>query len=327
MNDREHWLECLRGEGFNPFRNDKVGDPWEGITDVPAIHADVSEQINRFVTQLQNDPSHKANSVVIHGFAGSGKSHLLSRIRKTLGERVYFTYVMPMAGNYDYWKYLQRQIVNGLLRRYPPNPKYTHLHYLICRGIEKTLLKEDAPDVDFFANLESNPINLLYYVNHDPEFISRAVPSIIETIETKGFKIAEEHLRVLIAYLKPNLHSAAKKWLRCLGLESEECAQLGISQDYANEEFNDEMARQFIFDLLTWSSFDRPIVLCFDQLDFYTNPGQEPKLYNYAQFITDIINYSKNVLCVSCILSGTHEELEKTDQRSGDNKPCNSVIN
>ncbi|MEW6235354.1 MAG: hypothetical protein AB1656_08215 [Candidatus Omnitrophota bacterium] len=274
MNDRERWLQCLRDEGFNPFCNDKVGNPWEGIADVPAIHANVSDEIGRFVTQLQNDPARKSFSAIIYGFAGAGKSHLLSRIRSMLGERVYFTYVMPMAGNYDYWKFLQRQIVASLLRRYPPNPKYSYLHYLICRGIEKTLPNNLALDSGFFENLQSNPINLLYYIHQDSEFINRAVSSIIEFLESNGFRIDEGNLRVLIAFLNPDLHNAAEKWLRCLGLENEECALLGLSQDYANEDFDDGMARQFILDLFSWSSFDRPIVLCFDQLDFLPIPDK-----------------------------------------------------
>jgi hypothetical protein len=311
MSDQERWLQCLRDEGFNPFRSDAVGTPWDGIKDVPLINEDASDTVKRLVSDLQYSPQKDAQAVVIHGFAGSGKSHLLSRIRNDLSEKVYFTYVMPMAGNHDYWKYLQKQIINSLLRRNPQNPKYTYLHYLICRGIQKTISKHDAPDSNFFNQLESNPTNLLYYINQDSTFIDRAISSIIETVETKGLSIEEEHLRILTAFLNPELHQAAKKWLRCLGLENEECTRLGISQDYANEEFDDSMARQFIIDLFSWSSFDRPIVLCFDQLDFYTQPTQVQKLDNYIQFVTHIVNFSKNVLCISCVLRGTLEEIYK----------------
>jgi len=311
MSDQERWLQCLRDEGFNPFRSDTVGTPWEGIKDVPLINADVSEKVKQLVSDLQYSPQKDAQAVVIHGFAGSGKSHLLSRIRNQLAEQVYFTYVMPMAGNHDYWKYLQKQIINSLLRRNPQNPKYTYLHYLICRGIQKTISEQDAPDSNFFKQLELNPTNLLYYINQDSTFIDRAISSIIETVQISGLSIEEEHLRVLTAFLNPELHQMAKKWLRCLGLENEECTRLGISQDYANEEFDDSMARQFIIDLFSWSSFDRPIVLCFDQLDFYTQPTQVKKLDNYIQFVTHIVNFSQNVLCISCVLQGTLEELEK----------------
>ena len=64
----------------NPFRNAIVSDPWRtATTDVPEIHAKV------FLTccsELETVRSQEhSSSVLIHGEPGSGKTHLLSRLR------------------------------------------------------------------------------------------------------------------------------------------------------------------------------------------------------------------------------------------------------
>lgn len=308
MNLNEEWRKKLQEEDFNPFLSDNVGDPWEEIQDAEGIHQEVDKKIINFCKHIKDDHEHKSMTVLIHGFAGSGKSHLLSRIRKNLNDQAYFTFVQPMVSDNHHWQYLQRQIIGSLLRPYPLNRKYTQLHYLICRGVEKMLPPEDAPDADFFPNLAKNPINLICYLQSYPE-----LPEKIINILDMHFsgQINKDFLRVLICFLDHKLQDTVKNWLRCMSLSDEECHELRISQTYAKEEFHDDTVRDLLTFLFLWSSYDRPIILCFDQLDHYSNPGGELKLRNYADIVSHIVNYTKNVLCLSSLLTGSIEEFKK----------------
>ena len=311
MNTSKEWRIKLLEEGFNPFINVNVGDPWDEIHDVEGIHQHVDKSISSIFKHIVNDPVHQSQSVLLHGFAGSGKSHLLSRIRKKYNDQVYFTYVQPMVSDCDHWKYLQRQVIGSLLRPYPLNRKYTQLHYLICRGVQITLPEEFEfiPDKSFFTHLEENPINLQYYLcNYDG-----LDQQIIHTLAKKfrGQINNKEFFRILIQFLNPTFEEVAENWLRCNGLDEDECIGIGISKEYAKDEFNESMARDFLTGLFFWSSYDRPIILCFDQLDHYTVSGNSQKIINYADIIAHIVNYTKNVLCFSSILTDSIDDFNK----------------
>jgi hypothetical protein len=62
----------------NPFSSTVTGDPWEAgqrgfAVDVSEIHSDVFELCLRAIAAVRNDRS--SNGVLIHGVAGSGKTH------------------------------------------------------------------------------------------------------------------------------------------------------------------------------------------------------------------------------------------------------------
>ncbi|MGC9328792.1 MAG: hypothetical protein ACP5I1_14245, partial [Candidatus Hinthialibacter sp.] len=183
---------------------------------------------------------------------------------------------------------------------YPLNKKYTQLHYLICRGVEKTLPQEDAPDSNFFDKLKENPINLIYYMRSDPNFSETIIRSIAPQFSGD---VDKEHIRVLIHFLNPDDHDIAVNWLRCMSLDEDDCEKLGLNHVYSQEEYDEELVRSFLQGLFLWSSFDRPIVLCFDQLDHYAKGNPPLKLLNFADIVSNIVNYTKNVLCILSLLT------------------------
>src|SRR4051794_40187277 len=64
----------------NPFRQTVVTDPWHPAEiDVPAIHASTFEVCCRALEWVRSEG--RSSSVLLHGEAGSGKTHLLSRLR------------------------------------------------------------------------------------------------------------------------------------------------------------------------------------------------------------------------------------------------------
>ena len=68
---------------MNPFRETIVASPWDAArVDVPSIHGAVFESCMAGIEQVQE--SRRSAGLVIHGEAGSGKTHLLGRLRSRL---------------------------------------------------------------------------------------------------------------------------------------------------------------------------------------------------------------------------------------------------
>src|SRR5580704_14780811 len=77
-------FDCCKWEPrVNPFRDTIVASPWEATrTDVPEIHGEVFDRCLEGIEHVRQ--SGRSAALLIHGEAGSGKTHLLSRLRTYL---------------------------------------------------------------------------------------------------------------------------------------------------------------------------------------------------------------------------------------------------
>src|SRR5438105_1363802 len=110
----------------NPFRHTVVVDAWDRAeTDVTGIHAR-SFEICRGALDLVRAQG-RSTSVLLHGEAGSGKTHLLSRLRAhwvgtgphvvdPIRPEVVFVAVRLQTGPQRIWRYLRRSFAEDLLR-------------------------------------------------------------------------------------------------------------------------------------------------------------------------------------------------------------------
>lgn len=109
-------LEAVR----NPFRSRIVNDPWQltGV-DVPEIHAEAFDLCCSAMEYVREE--HKGTSVLLHGEAGSGKTHLLGRLRAHLlrvglQRQVVFISVQLQTSPQMIWRHLRRCMADDLLR-------------------------------------------------------------------------------------------------------------------------------------------------------------------------------------------------------------------
>jgi hypothetical protein len=105
----------------NPFASSALGSAWgETGDDVAAIHEIPFTKILANLTQVRN--GRKSSSIVITGEPGSGKTHLLGRLRTRLeqdeqqqGEVVY-VYVRCNASATTLWRHLRSGLAGDLLK-------------------------------------------------------------------------------------------------------------------------------------------------------------------------------------------------------------------
>ncbi len=136
MNSKEIKLAL---KTHNPFVVSSVGDPWDNpISDVPDIYHSEFEQILNLIKQKQAYPKENF-ACLITGEAGSGKTHLISKIleQSKNDKNCSFAYIQPLE-NYRYpYNYLLREIITNLTRSSFADKKFS------CRFYSGTLLLPD----------------------------------------------------------------------------------------------------------------------------------------------------------------------------------------
>ncbi len=109
---------------MNPFRQTVVADPWDTPNgDVAAIHRHVFDECLRGLSHVR-ESGHSA-ALLIHGAAGSGKTHLLRRLRQWLSlkqptasdrEEALFVWVRLQTSPRMVWRTVRRTLVTDWFR-------------------------------------------------------------------------------------------------------------------------------------------------------------------------------------------------------------------
>lgn len=103
----------------NPFTNIATGSPWiDSPADVASINREAFQLLINGLrqTRLGHDPI----SIVVTGEPGSGKTHLLSRLKRYLetqtgGDKPWYVYVRCNASAQTLWRHLQSSFAGDLL--------------------------------------------------------------------------------------------------------------------------------------------------------------------------------------------------------------------
>lgn len=102
----------------NPFRSGIVHDAWDpDWVDVPEIHADAFHVIR---DALQEVGQGRSVGVIVHGEPGSGKTHLLNRLRRWCQQSgAIFSGLRLQCAPEMLWRHLRREFAEDLLQPLP----------------------------------------------------------------------------------------------------------------------------------------------------------------------------------------------------------------
>ena len=105
----------------NPFLTQVVADPWSRAeADVPQIHQQVFELCHDLVEEVAQGSG--STCLLVYGEAGSGKTHLLARLRDHLekhSEAVFISVRLQTVAP-RIWRHIRRAVVTDLLRETAP---------------------------------------------------------------------------------------------------------------------------------------------------------------------------------------------------------------
>ena len=295
-------LEQLIKINLNPFdpTTFKPGNFWKETQDqsleVTSIHEHVVDSVEVALAQVAHD--RKTRSLMLLGASGSGKSHLLGRIKRRLNSQACFAYIGPWSDSQFIWRHVLRQTVDSLMA--------------VPEGQSESQLMRWLKGLDFFKR--SGIAKRL--MGERGVFVRDMRASFPTAYQGKEF------FSVIYALLDPNLQLIATDWLRGEDLDDEDLQLLKVRNSIDSED-----AAQKMMSNLGWlADSTQPVVLCFDNLDNVPNmPNGQTGLKAMFNVNTMIHNEKlKNFLVVISLITSNwraneqaieHANIARIDQQ------------
>lgn len=304
----------------NPFSNWIVGDPWD------TEEGDVSE-IGRkaFQTCLEaietTAQRNKSTSVLLYGEPGSGKTHLIRRLRTHLAlkrsekiPRSIFIYIRMETSATMIWRHIRRRLVEDLLR--PASAEHTQLYGLLMQrlampGSRGTILEEWKREISDGAplNREAFAEVLAIILNHIPADDLQTL-EIFEQLD--GESDLPWELRQALKHVTHHRHETlTRAWLRGDSLAEGDLSRIGLSAREDDAGDVEDRAKLVVVALAKFAGAGTPIVLCLDQLEaLETPPGDLSGFAALGRAVSTLHDGTSNVVLVSCIQSSYRQSLE-----------------
>ena len=288
--------EIIKRE-VNPFDllNLKPGNFWgekqDSALTVESIHQEAIAEIEELLDLVAKD--HRSRTVMLFGDSGSGKSHLLGRLKRTLNPKAFFAYIGPWAASDHIWRHTLRYTVDSLMQ-VPEDQQESQESQLMLwlkslSAFTKRSLTERIVKDNFWEILQSGRQKFIQHLKNTYRKQSIYNPDIF--------------FGVLHDLTNPELYPLACEWLRGDDLSEESMQALKVKQCIDTE----DAAKTILANFGKISTETQPIVLCFDNLD------NIPKLPDGFQDFQPLFNvnttihneYFKNFLVIISIITNT----------------------
>jgi hypothetical protein len=291
----------------NPFEGTVVLDAWQALpADVTSIHAEVFAEC---LAALDNACRGKSDSLLIYGAAGSGKTHLLSRLQNYLHStaqrapdrvlRCVFVSVKLQTNPTQIWQHVRRRLAADLLRQYEG---LSQLQRLVAHQIAAEAAEPPRHWV----------LVLRVLAGTQGESVTEHLGRISEALGLgRDLFIVIDHL----VHRRFTMDAAA--WLRGESLPDSVLERLGLGRDEVMD--REDAARQVVTSLCRLAGATLPIVFCFDQIEaLQTHSRDHEALFLFGRAAADLAEADENVLILSCVQSAFLEQLDSIRQADKD---------
>ena len=291
----------------NPFRDTIVTDAWSPSSiDVPEIHAKVFKTCCDALETVHREQ--RSNSVLIHGEPGSGKTHLLARLRLNwLGDgsrgvdpilqEVVFVAVHLHTGPQRLWRYLRRSVVGDLLRRI--DGQVPQLERILLRRFGE--FREADADMllwwEWLKQEYTGSSDLKEILNNFFDHLDRDLSLGRDLCAVFGHLLNGQHLR------------DAQAWLLGDPLPESALNSMGLVGTNDDDDQEDE-ARRVVLALCRLAGPKVAVVLCFDQIEALQMDRKDRSgLFAFGQLVMTLYQQANNVFLISCVQSTFVDQL------------------
>lgn len=293
---------------MNPFRQTIVADPWNNPQDdVPEIHQDVFAAIINSLEQVRS--SERSAAVLLHGQAGSGKTHLLSRLRSHLTlkfptatdrQESLYVWVRLQTSPQMIWRTVRRTLVSDLFRPLSEGR---------CQ-FDRILFHRMAPYRPAEFDLEPW---FEYMLDEYPDDLCGLIEQVATELNLdRNTHLAFEHLAF------GRFRRDLKAWLSGESLPEAVLERMELTQEEGNDDEREDLARQVVIMLCRLAGNGLPIVLSFDQVEALAlDANDKTAMFKFGQLVSTIHDNTTNVLVVSSVQSAFALDLEQ-DSRDAD---------
>lgn len=239
----------------NPFDrlNLAVTNFWADKQDsslmVESIHQDAIIQIEDLLKLLTRD--NLSRTILLKGEPGSGKSYLLSRLKRTLNNKAFFVYILcNWVDSNNIWRHILRYTVDSLIQ-VPEGEKESQLMLWLksLSAFTRSDIKKRIFNDNFWEALQSDRQKFIKHLR--------------KTYTTAGIYNPEIFFGVLHDLANPELYDTACEWLRGDDLSEESMKAIKVRNCIDTE----DAAKNILTNFGRISTQTQPIVLCFDNFD------------------------------------------------------------
>lgn len=238
----------------NPFDlvNLKPGNFWgeqqDATQTVDSIHQEAITEIEALLDVVAQD--HISRTVLLAGDSGSGKSHLLGRLKRTLNPKAFFAYIGPWADSDHIWRHILRYTVDSLMHT-PAGQQESQLMLWLksLSAFTKRNLKQRVLNDSVWQLLQSDRRKFIKHLK--------------DTYKSAGIYSPDIFFGILHDLTDPELYDSACEWLRGDDLSEESMQALKVRNCIDTE----DAAKNILANFGRISTETQPIVICFDNLE------------------------------------------------------------
>lgn len=309
---------------INPFAQAIVTDAWQAPqSDVPMIHAGVFELCCEVLEQVRR--SGGSRSVLLHGLPGSGKTHLLARVRTNLNgvqndlaatvpvplpPNVLFIAVRLRAGARMLCRHLRRTLAADLFR--PTRLGMSQLEQLLLYRFAQ-FLKDRKKAQKSWIDLRQPQKPWPWWLFKKTDEVGRAKQEIEAMIERLDEQAAlGRNLSAILRHLALGRHRRnVRDWLHDGVLPDGVMRDLGLMPPPEDED-PEEQALDMVCAVSRLADSSTPLVLCFDQVEaLQTSPDDVEGLYAFGRMVSSLRDKTRNTLLLSCVQTAFLDKLDE----------------
>ena len=222
--------------------------------DVPELHAGVVDKCKANIAQTRH--SGQSLGLLVVGEAGSGKSHMIARLRRNLvpdTRAILAAIILHGAFSGRLWRHVRERLVSELLSEIPSEIKGTNglLRILHNRFPKWAAAAQGGGLLDWLIGK------------------SKTVGSLQPHLEdfAKNNSLDYAFMKVLPKVGDADLSLPARMWLKGEQLSTADLARLGLPPASQTDLEQEQSARKVVLSLLELAGTPTTVVLCFDQVE------------------------------------------------------------
>lgn len=284
---------------INPFIESVVSDPWETLeTDVSSVHQSAFTRCCEAVGAIR--ARLRTTSALLYGEAGSGKTHLLARLRAHVAceakadgpgglQDAIFVSAPLRTSARMIWRHLRDCLVGDLLRK--SGDDGSQLERLLLSLLSKHGLT-GGDDRLWLAERSQ--------VARRENFRCHELEELFDRIDGEGR--LSYNLRAALGHLLLGRHRGlAGAWLRGANLPEAALKSLEITPEPDGDDELEEQAHQLVIALSSLATAELPLIFCFDQIEALQLDQQDASgLIAFGQMISALHAETKHILLISC---------------------------
>ena len=299
----------------NPFEKPPVvreQNIWgDSFPDIPSINAKASDTLFEAVAKVREADSSldKVTSLVFLADRGTGKSHVIKRIRRRLqatSEGVFIYASVDRYGDLDLIDLLFQQSIAESLEQDNGGSVSQWQEIATLMVAEAIRASSSEAKVPTAESLVKN-FDKLYMKRHQQG--KNLVSQLLREIQRLKLDVDSYTLRALLWTLSEERGSLAVKWLAGEELTAQDAAELRLPLNHKSENEANASAPSTIMKLISLLSRYKTVIVCFDELDTATTTDSgltAPHIIlNLVKRVFDYVNHSaesKGVVLLTSIL-------------------------